>query len=235
VERVTPAVRSRSSSATTYLCSNSRVDPQTPSSQPPGSQPQLRASDAERDRVASVLNDALAEGRLSPQEHAERLDRIYAAKTQGELVPVIEDLPAPGGQPAPARGPAGRPSRIICVFGGAMRKGNWRVPRATTIVTVFGGADLDLCDAVLPGKEISIRAVSVFGGVSITVPREMRVMDSGVAVFGGRDVPCDSPESGDPDAPVLVLSGACVFGGISVNRKSSKARKLPGPARELEP
>lgn len=219
----------RGSSATTCLCSNSRVDPQTPSSQP-----QLRASDAERDRVASVLNNALAEGRITAEEHGERLDRIYAAKTQAELVPVIEDLPAHAEQPAVVAAPAGQPSRIICVFGGAMRKGTWHVPRATTVVTVFGGADLDLRDAVLPGKEFSIRAVCVFGGVDIKVPPEMRVTDSGVAVFGGRDVPGDSPESGGPDAPLLRLSGACVFGGISVSRKRSKQRKLEGSAPELE-
>jgi hypothetical protein len=205
------------------------VDPQTPSSQP-----QLRASDAERDRVASVLNDALAEGRITAEEHGERLDRIYAAKTQAELVPVIEDLPALADQPTAVAPAAGPPSRIICVFGGAMRKGNWHVPPATTVVTVFGGADLDLRDAVLPGKEFSIRAVSVFGGVDIKVPPEMRVTDSGVAVFGGRDVPGDSAESGGADAPVLRLSGACVFGGISVSRKPPKQPKLKGSARELE-
>jgi hypothetical protein len=54
----------------------------------------LRASDADRDRAASVLNEALAEGRLTPEEHSERLDSIYAAKTQADLVPVLEDLPA---------------------------------------------------------------------------------------------------------------------------------------------
>lgn len=187
-----------------------------------------------------MLNNALAEGRLTAEEHAERLDLIYTAKTQAELVPVIEDLPAPGdqpapgGQPVPASSTAGRPSRIICVFSGAWRKGTWHVPRASTVVTVFGGADLDLRQAVLPGKEISIRAISVFGGVNITVPLNMQVADSGVAVFGGRDVPGDSDETSGPDAPVLRLSGACVFGGISVSRRSAEPRKLPGPARELE-
>jgi hypothetical protein len=190
----------------------------------------LRASDADRDRAASVLNEALAEGRLTPGEHSERLDSIYAAKTQADLVPVLEDLPAVADfrSPAPAAGsaPAARHGgRIIAVFGGASRKGAWRVPPTSQVVTVFGGADIDLRDAILPGREITIRAVSVFGGLSITVPPEMRVVDSGVAIFGGRDVSGESSEPEAPDSPVLRLQGTCVFGGVSVKHKQRKSRR----------
>jgi hypothetical protein len=201
------------------------MDPQTfnPNSR-------LRASDQDRERAASVLNEALAEGRLTAQEHSERLDSIYAAKTHAELVPLLEDLPAPSGTQSPVAGDGGtapvarRDGRIVAVFGGASRKGVWRVPAISTIVTVFGGADIDLRDAILPGREITIKAVSVFGGMSITVPPEMRVIDSGVAVFGGRDVSGSSAESERPDSPVLRLEGACVFGGISVKHKNRKPK-----------
>jgi hypothetical protein len=47
----------------------------------------------------------------------------------------------------------------------------------------------------------------------------MRVIDSGVAIFGGRDVSGEIAESEAPDAPVLRLHGACVFGGVSVKHK----------------
>ena len=174
-----------------------------------------------------MLNEALAEGRLTAEEHSERLDSIYAAKTHADLVPILEDLPAARSESAsaalePARAERGRASRIVAVFGGATRKGAWRVQPTTTVVTVFGGADLDLRDAVLPGREITIRAVSVFGGMSITVPPEMRVVDSGVAVFGGRDIAGDTAESIGPDAPVLRLHGACVFGAVFVGHKERK-------------
>jgi hypothetical protein len=188
----------------------------------------LRASDADRDRAASVLNEALAEGRLTAAEHSERLDAIYAAKTHADLVPLLEDLPAQAESaalvPASGRAERARGSRIVAVFGGATRKGAWRVPPSSTVVTVFGGADIDLRDAILPGQEITIRAISVFGGMSITVPPEMRVIDSGVAVFGGRDVAGDATESGGPDSPVLRLRGACVFGGVFVGRKERKPK-----------
>ena len=190
----------------------------------------LRASDADRDRAASVLNEALAEGRLTPEEHSERLDSIYAAKTQADLVPPLEDLPAVADSKSPARvaesAAATRPGgRIVAVFGGASRKGAWRVPPTVEVVTVFGGADIDLRDAILPGPEITVRAVSIFGGLSITVPPEMRVVDSGVAIFGGRDVSGDITESAAPDAPVLRLHGACVFGGVSVKHKQRKPKR----------
>jgi len=198
---------------------NSRMDPQGFNTNS-----RLRASDADRDRAASVLNEALAEGRLTPEEHSERLDSIYAAKTQADLVPVLEDLPAVADStsPAPATPDARHGGRILAVFGGASRKGAWRVPPTSEVVTVFGGADIDLRDAILPGREITIRAVSVFGGLSITVPPDMRVVDSGVAIFGGRDVSGESPESETPDSPVLRLHGACVFGGVSVKYKPKR-------------
>jgi hypothetical protein len=194
--------------------------------QPFNSNSRLRASDADRDRAATVLNEALAEGRLTAEEHSERLDSIYAAKTQADLVPLFDDLPVrPDAAPVPAPNGSQRSTgRLIAIFGGATRKGAWHVPESSTAVTIFGGADIDLREAVLPAREITITAVSVFGGMGITVPPEMRVIDSGVAVFGGRDAPGDSPESARPDAPVLHLKGACVFGGIGVKRKNRKPK-----------
>jgi hypothetical protein len=188
----------------------------------------LRASDADRDKAASVINQALADGRLTAEEHSERLDAIYRAKTHADLAPLLSDLPAvrhgAGSQPVSAagQGEAAEHGAIVAVFGGASRKGAWRVPRTSTVVTVFGGADLDLREAILPGREATIRTICVFGGMEITVPPDMHVVDSGFAVFGGRDISGDSPESASPEAPVLRLTGACVFGGIGVKRKQRK-------------
>jgi hypothetical protein len=53
-----------------------------------GTDLELRAADADRDRAAAVLGGALATGRLTSAEHAERLDAGYAAKTMGDLAPL---------------------------------------------------------------------------------------------------------------------------------------------------
>src|SRR5262245_38545514 len=53
----------------------------------------MRASDADRERAADVLKEAIAEGRRSWGEHHERLDEVMEARTYGELTQLIADLP----------------------------------------------------------------------------------------------------------------------------------------------
>jgi hypothetical protein len=70
----------------------------------PTPSPALRASDAERERTATLLRDHAAAGRLTPEELDERLDSAYAARTVGELEALAHDLPAAAESPAaPAR------------------------------------------------------------------------------------------------------------------------------------
>ncbi len=54
---------------------------------------QLRIGDVERERASSELADHYAQGRLDREEHAERLDRIWAARTRAELEKAFADLP----------------------------------------------------------------------------------------------------------------------------------------------
>ncbi|HEY2577066.1 MAG TPA: DUF1707 domain-containing protein [Streptosporangiaceae bacterium] len=196
----------------------------------------LRASDADRDVAAEVLSNALAEGRLSVAEHSERLDAVYQAKTQAEIVPLVDDLPAKGTAVTPARPAAmapgtGRRQNIIAIFGGAARKGAWHAEPKITSLTVFGGATLDFREAQLPQQEITLHATTIFGGVDIVVPPEMRVIDSGIAIFGGRETGSGSEASGDPNAPILRLTGLTLFSGLSVKHKQRKPKNRPDDLR----
>jgi len=56
--------------------------------------PRIRASDADRDRVASLLREHHAAGRLTAEEFHDRLDKALDAKTLGELDELMADLPA---------------------------------------------------------------------------------------------------------------------------------------------
>ena len=55
----------------------------------------IRASDADRERVAASLRDHYAAGRLNSDEFNERLDKTYAATTLGQLDDLQTDLPVP--------------------------------------------------------------------------------------------------------------------------------------------
>ncbi len=65
--------------------------------------PALRASDADRERTATLLREHTGDGRLTPEELSDRLDAAYAARTVAELDALTSDLPATPAPPARPR------------------------------------------------------------------------------------------------------------------------------------
>jgi hypothetical protein len=59
-----------------------------------GDHSSARASDADRERAIDVLKAAFAEGRLTREEHSERVQRAYLSRTYAELAELSADLPA---------------------------------------------------------------------------------------------------------------------------------------------
>jgi hypothetical protein len=73
----------------------------------------LRCSDAEREQVADFLRDRAAEGRLTPDELAERVGLAYRAVTIGELERLLVDLPGSPFDAARPRRPARRVGPVV--------------------------------------------------------------------------------------------------------------------------
>ncbi|AFR06441.1 MULTISPECIES: DUF1707 SHOCT-like domain-containing protein [Nocardiopsis] len=208
----------------------------------------IRASDADRDQVAERLREALAEGRLTPVEHEERLDTLYRAKTIGELAPIVSDLPSPGAPgPVPGYGGTDRSDgpdgmeilgsdardlagqskgseNLVAVFGGAERRGRWLVEPRTNVSVLCGGVELDLREAVLSRHEVTIQLAVIMGGVDITVPHGVRVINNTSAILGGADLH-GTDQVTDPNAPVVHLTGSCMLGGVDVKAKKSKKKR----------
>ena len=72
---------------------------------------QLRIGDAEREHAAAALGEHFAQGRITADEHAERLDQVWAARTRAELQPVFRDLPDPARRTTPDTRPRGYQAR----------------------------------------------------------------------------------------------------------------------------
>ncbi|MDO8213439.1 DUF1707 domain-containing protein [Conexibacter sp. CPCC 206217] len=69
-------------------------------------EPDLRASDAERERTVTQLREHFGSGRISEEEFDERSDAAYAARTVSELRALVADLPAlPAAAPRPGHDP----------------------------------------------------------------------------------------------------------------------------------
>jgi hypothetical protein len=196
---------------------------------PPGdaTPPATRASDAEREAVATRLREAAAEGRLDLEELADRLSASFAATTRSELEPLTADLPAAAAPPvqSPER------SWLVGIFGGEDRKGRWRPARSIRVVNVFGGCDLDLRGAEVPGEQIDITVFSLFGGSDITVPEGVPVDMGGLALFGGNDLDISDARP-LPGAPLVRVRAYSLFGGTDVKTRGERRRSrfpLPPP------
>ncbi|MFF4989155.1 DUF1707 domain-containing protein [Streptosporangium saharense] len=187
----------------------------------------LRASDSNREQVAALLGEALSTGQLGYEEYSERLDSLYKVKTVGELEVLTQDLQVERSRPAAspvfyAPDANSEPENIIAIFSGTERKGRWRVRRKTRALAIFGGMRFDLTDAEFEAKEIEITVNAFFGGAEIVVPEGVEVRCQGVGIFGGFDV--HGGGDIDPSAPVVVVKGLAVFGGVGGKAQRRRER-----------
>lgn len=194
----------------------------------------IPATEADREHVVTLLIEATNEGLLPATERDRRIGLARYAETFDDLVPLTRDLvnlegpavrPAPLVAPASARVDTGNASEdadmVVAIFSGSSRAGHWRVRRHTSVLAVFGGAELDTSEAVFEAPTVTVNTFSMFGGFSLKVPEGVEVRSQVVGIFGGTDVKVSPPQ---PGAPVVILKGAAIFGGVEVRNPKQKKR-----------
>jgi len=182
----------------------------------------LRASHADREQVAEVLRVAAGDGRLSPEELDERLERALTARTYDELTTVIADLPA-AGTPIAAAVPlsptgAATPKELIrlhCSSGNAERKGRWVVPSRMDLKVSSGHITLDFTQAVITQPALHIDAEVRSGHITLITKPGIVVDADDVSVRSGH-VKVRAPWG--LNVPVLLridVAGTCGSGHIT--------------------
>jgi Domain of unknown function (DUF1707)/Cell wall-active antibiotics response 4TMS YvqF len=176
-------------------------------------EPAVRASDAERETTVALLRRHAVDGRLTLEEFAERMSLAYEAKTRDDLDELTRDLPA-----EVATTPARRRKRrrwVVAVMGGSDRRGRFRVGPHMNVITVMGGANIDLRQAELDEPEATITIVSLMGGANVVVPEGVDVELTGISIMGGKGYR-PGAKAPPPGAPFVRVRAFTLMGGVTV-------------------
>jgi hypothetical protein len=179
----------------------------------------LRASDADRDRVLALLAEATSDGRLTPDEHAERVQRACSARTLGELADLTADLVAASAQPVRLDDVR----MITGVFGPARRDGRWVVPENLTVTAMFGEVEVDVTEAILQARHVRLHANVIGGRLRLVVPDGVSVVVTAPMVLGRRRGATPLPAGSD--TPVIEVKGL-VLGGEIIVRTPPRPRRF---------
>lgn len=153
-----------------------------------------------------MLNEAVADGRLTWQEYAERVELAWLARTRDELAPQLADL----GPDAVARR-RGDPQKVHAMASKIIRRPE--PGRRIEARSLFGAVYLDLTEAA-DGEELLVDASSFCGKVVLTVAENATVIDEGDAVLGKRKILAPAPLSGD--GPRIRITGRSTLGHLKV-------------------
>jgi hypothetical protein len=180
--------------------------------------PGLRASDADRDKVAAVLQAAYIDGRISQSEHTERLEAALTAKTFDDLLPLTADLvPVPAshgsGLSVPLSGDA-ETERMTAVLSTVKRNGKWRVRTRSAANSLLGTVDLDFTQAVFATPVIEVNVTQLLGTVVLRVPVGATVRDETTNVLGSTSI--KGIGESNPAQPTIVITGTNILGEVKV-------------------
>jgi len=192
----------------------------------------INASDAEREATCDVLRAAAAEGRLTFDELADRVEAALASRTRAELARLTRDLPPPAELVrAPSDGATLALPPIVAssAFGDLRREGAWRVPAYSSWSTLAGSIVLDLREAHFVRSPVTIHVRTALGSVEVLVPEGVAVELRTTSLLGSVTQQADAA---DPAAPRVILTGRTIFGSVRVRRRRTSERlvdRLLGP------
>jgi hypothetical protein len=142
----------------------------------------LRASDADRDKVASRLTDEFVAGRLSHDTFLHRMDAAFQARQRGELSPLLDGLPS-------------RPEPVSPLRAGGRSVAGWFRGTWSRVVGSAAGAAYEHHSGprtVTPDAAPARVTMSLQAAVSVRRPLPLQFPRGSAEQFSiGRDAGCD--------------------------------------------
>lgn len=184
---------------------------------------QWLASDEDREEALRALRQALVDGRITTEQHSERVSRALAAQYVAELDDLIADIPHGERLPVTAADgalvSAGQQARGV--FRSAALRPRGKVSRQLHSWAVWGNAEIDLRDAVIPVDGLDIKVWAYLGDVTVVVPPNVRVSLAATPLLG-RVV--NETGSAPAAAPTVRIRAQALFGDINVRTEYPSTR-----------
>jgi hypothetical protein len=172
-----------------------------------------------------LLAEAVSDGRLTMEEHAERVQRACTARTLGDLADLTADLVVASAQPVRLDG-----GRVISgIFGPARRDGRWVVPETLTVTALGGEVEVDFTQAILQTRHVQLLATVIGGRLRLVVPDGVSVAVNAHVMVGRRRG--GTPPLAASDAPLIEVKGVVLGGEIIVRTPPRPRRRLFGRRR----
>lgn len=189
--------------------------------------PRQRASNSERESAVATIDNALADGRITPTEHQERLDQATGAVFLDELESLTADIGGMGGllrYPQPGSAPTGELSDTFRADEDALPAPR---PQSAPVRYAPEGASGDsfsisvLGASSLTGQWIVAKrhtSLAVMGGTEIDLRDALltsnQVTITCIAVMGGIDIIV-------PDNAIIRVNGIGLLGGFGWEKSTS--------------
>lgn len=104
-------------------------------------------------------------------------------------------------------------NKHIAIFSGTEANMANKKFEGTDVLAVFGGVELDLRQAIIE-KDIVINCTTIFGGIDIILPDNIKVETSGIPIFGG--IENKRKRFNDDKEITVYINYVCVFAGIDI-------------------
>lgn len=187
----------------------------------------IRIGHAERDRAVETLRDAAADGRLTIDELDGRIEAALAAKTRGDLRPLLADLLPPAelesavNTSVAAAVRAGEPGwtwqeplSLTARWDDVVRAGAWEVPPFLELHPVAATVKLNFVDARVHGEVIDVVVHGGAGDAVLIVPDGWGVDISRVEKKGVGSVKSTVASRPTGRLPLLVVRGRASLGDV---------------------
>ena len=197
--------------------------------------PEDRPIETLRQEVIDQLVMNYSHGELSLEAFERRLDLAMNTDQHGVLQEQVADLDMQvdeaytkskqeelGVQYVP--GQTEESERILNIFSDNTRSGKWRLPKSMKLTSVLASTEINMMQAEFNQPVLKIKVFSVLSGDTFYVPEGVNVTSNVFSIFGS--VTNDLGNSGNPNAPTVIIEGYSIFSSIDISVKRTLKEKF---------